>query len=174
MSDNIDLRYLRGKIYKIINDDFPNKIYIGSTIQLLCARHASHKKDIIKGKSCECRDMLNGNEKIILIKNFPCNTKEELRAEERKYIESMDCVNKHIPNRTAKEWYQDNKNSVKEKVKKYALEHKEKVKEYKTKYRLKNKNKATEKITCECGAVVSKRNISSHKKTNKHTNNLKK
>jgi hypothetical protein len=43
------------------------------------------------------------NYEIILIENYPCETKEELHKRERHFIESMQCVNKVIPTRTHKD-----------------------------------------------------------------------
>jgi len=54
----------------------------------------------------------------------------------------------------------------------YCADNSEKIKEYSEQYRRDNsekiKSQASEKITCECGCVVSKRNIAKHKKSAKH------
>ena len=44
------------------------------------------------------------NCKIELVENFPCNSKEELTKREGFYIQSNDCVNKHIAGRTKEEY----------------------------------------------------------------------
>ena len=75
--------YLNGKIYKItgINKDGKWVIYIGSTCQKLCVRMGTHRLDTNPCKSKiifeTCDDIT-----ITLIKNYPCNTKEELTYEE--------------------------------------------------------------------------------------------
>jgi len=82
-----------------------------------------------------------------LIEDFSCKRSEELHARERYWIENTECVNKNIPTRTDKEYYQDNKEIYfkkyyeehKEKIKQYREEHKEKRKECKKQYNLKKK-----------------------------------
>lgn len=39
---------------------------------------------------------------IVLIKEYPCKTKDQLLARKRFYIESLECVNKNIPGRTSR------------------------------------------------------------------------
>ena len=102
--------YSKGKIYKIVCNT-TGLIYIGSTVQdYLCNRLAGHKqkyKRYLKGKNhfVTSFDIIkNDNYKIILIENYPCNSKEELHREERKYIETIKCVNKYIPSRTKTEY----------------------------------------------------------------------
>ena len=38
---------------------------------------------------------------ILLIENFPCGSKKELRAREATFIQTMECVNKNIPEQTS-------------------------------------------------------------------------
>jgi hypothetical protein len=97
----VDNKYLNGKIYKItntINDD----IYIGSTRRGLNKRFTEHKskyKCYLKQtyryvsyfKLFEKYGIENCN--IILIKNYPCNSKTELEIEEGKIIRNNTCVN---------------------------------------------------------------------------------
>ena len=89
---------------------------------------------------------------------------------------------------TYKKRYEENKELFKEKFKKRYEENKEMINQQKMEYYQKNKEviriknkiykdchkedslKRNEKVTCECGAVISKRNISTHKKTQKHLN----
>jgi len=157
--------YSKSKIYKIVCDT-TGLIYIGSTIQKLCERLRGHKakyKGYLKGKYpfVTSFDILkNNNYKIILIENCPCNSKEELEREERQYIESIECVNKNIPGRTDKEYYEtykdkikenykNNKDKINEKHKKYYEDNKDKIreknKEYQIEYYQNNKDKIREK-----------------------------
>ena len=124
--------YSKGKIYKIV-DNTNGNIYVGSTIQKLCERLRGHRTDYksyLKGKQhyTTSFDIIkNDNYEIILIENCPCNTREELLREERKYIENIRCVNKIIPTRTKKEHYQDNKEQILETHKEYYKNNKENV-----------------------------------------------
>ena len=107
--------YQNGKIYKLVSN-LTDKIYIGSTSQSLSQRMGGHIKDYkFKNKYVSSSILIEyGDAKPILIKNYPCNSREELEAEERVYIEKMKCVNKYIPTRTKSEYYQDKKEQIKQ------------------------------------------------------------
>ena len=117
-------KYEKGKIYKIVSN-YTNEVYIGSTIQSLSQRMAGHRQDF-KRASCSSALILEyGDARPYLIKYFPCNSREELEAEERQYIVNTDCVNKQIPGgRTPKEYYLANKDKFNKKE--YYLANKEK------------------------------------------------
>jgi len=143
-------KYSRGKIYKIVCDT-TGLIYIGSTIQkYLSSRLSSHTSKYKKYLNntypflTSFKVLENNNFKIILIEKSPCNSKEELEKQERKYIETIDCVNKYVPTRTHNEWRIDNKNLLIEKRKKYYQDNKDKITERNKQYRLKNKDKVLE------------------------------
>ena len=144
--------YKNGKIYKIVSDN-SDKIYIGSTTQLLSKRHHSHRRSYIaylSGKShfvSSFKLFELGNTDIILLENFPCNNKEELYARERYYIELNKniCVNMHIPTRTDKEYYEQNKPSILINVKQYRQNNIESIKKKEKIYREKNKLTIAEK-----------------------------
>ena len=139
--------YNNGKIYKIIDSE--NKvIYIGSTTEQLCKRYSKHKHKAI------------GN-KIILLENFPCNSREELIKKEQEFIEQYDnLLNKFRAYRSEeqqeeymkeyrlnywKEYYEENKNEISEKKKIFYKENKDEILEKKKIYREKNKKKQSEK-----------------------------
>jgi len=65
----------------------------------------------------------------VLVENYPCNSKDELLARERHYIENNECVNKYIPGRPKAEA-----------DKAYAIANKDKIQEYKKEYYEKNKD----------------------------------
>jgi len=109
------VNYENSKIYQIVCYT-TGKVYIGSTCEPTLARrltkHRNDYKRFMKGTynyvySFEV--IKENNYKIELIKYFSCETKEQLSAEEGKYIRNMDCVNKQVAGRTSKEWRQDNK-----------------------------------------------------------------
>jgi len=142
----IDNKYSRGKIYRLICDT-TGLVYIGSTIEKLSRRLSKHRADykrFLNKKQhfiSSYKILENDNYKIILIVNFPCNSKEELHREERKYIETMDCINKIIPTRTNKEYKQQNKEHFKEYHKQYREENKEQIKIKKQEYYHENKER---------------------------------
>ena len=129
------VNYQLGKIYKIVCNT-TGKIYIGSTCEASLARrlccHRSDYKKQIAGKNIFLTSfevMESDNYEIILVENYPCNSKYELHSRERFFIENNDCVNKVIPKRTMKEWGQDNKEHIKEIHRKYRVNHKEQINE---------------------------------------------
>lgn len=167
-------KYQRGKIYKLVSSQ-TDKIYIGSTIQKLKYRKSQHeykykKNENKSSKFICCYDDFD----IILIKEYPCNSKEELIREEGNMIKQyLDiCVNYQIAGRTQKEskkeYYEKNK-------KEYYEKNKTKILEKRKEYRNKNKNlinkKQKEICNCECGFTYTKRNKARHLKTKKHQSN---
>jgi hypothetical protein len=148
------VNYENGKVYKIICN-ITGLIYIGSTAEILLSnRLGKHRRDyrsFLNGKYhyvSSFKILENNNYDIILLETYPCNNKYELKARERFYIESLNCVNKNIPNRTVKEYYEDNKQKIleynKQYNKKYREQNKQKIAEYKKEYYNDNKQKLAE------------------------------
>jgi hypothetical protein len=158
---NIDERYKKGKIYKLISS-LTTDVYIGSTVRELNIRlshHKSHYKIFIKGESNDCtsyRLFEKGIDKIEiqLIEDYNCDNKRSLHLRERYWIENtINCINKFIPTRNGKEYYQANREIRLEQMKEY-----------------RQQEKAKEKTTCECGSIIKKSQFQQHNKTKKHTN----
>ena len=153
--------YQNGKIYSIRS---PNneKYYIGSTTQKLHNRMAGHRTLKNNGSS---KEIINsGGAYIELIENFSCNNKEELLKREGELIRKFknDIVNMIIPNRTHKEYIQDNK----DKIKKY-------MDDYSEQYYKNNKEQilinGKEKFNCNCGSInIRKAEKARHYKSIKH------
>jgi len=137
-------KYNNSKIYKLVcNNTGLN--YYGSTIQTLPKRLYEHKRS---NDSKAYEIIKNGNFEIILVEIFNCNSKLELEKKERYYIENNECINKNIPTRTKREYYEKNKEMLKEKhkekINEYRLNNKQKANEYAKKYYLLNKEKHKE------------------------------
>lgn len=153
--------YKNAKIYKLWSPE-GNDIYIGATTQKLCSRKASHIADT-KRKKCMSRILYEkyNDVRIELLECFPCENKDELNKKEGEYIRNNNCVNKDIPGRTGKEWYEDNK---------------EKVLEYQYDYRLNNQDKIKERksirIMCECGEEINKDDKARHFKSKTHIDKI--
>ena len=98
--------YQDAKIYKLVNDSMPGLVYYGSTVNTFARRLGQHKAPTNKCKS-KCL-FEHGTVQIFLVEEYPCENKLQLNARERFYIENNDCVNKHIPGRSKKEYYHDN------------------------------------------------------------------
>jgi hypothetical protein len=173
--------YSNAKIYKIVCN-ITGLIYVGSTCKKLCQRIAQHRatyKQYLKGNHnfiTSFQILENGDYDIILIEEVKnCENKEQLRARERYYIESLDCVNKVIVGRSKKEYAQLNKDTIKEYQKEYRKEHKEVNKEYNKKYLETNKAKINAKKLCpHCNIEVYKRHFNQHEQTIRHQKSLNK
>jgi len=125
------------KIYKITSLNNPDMVYYGHTCQTLARRFATHKSNYNTSTSKLIIEL--GNAVILLVENFPCETEDQARAREAEYILNNECVNKNIPGRTEKQYYQDNKEKLNEQQKKYYEEHKEKLNEQQKIYNEDNK-----------------------------------
>ena len=143
-------------IYKLCcNDPTITDCYVGSTVNFKCRKN-DHKT---------CCNNENGkrynfnvykfirehggfeNWSMILIENFPCDSKLELLKRERYWFETLGAtLNKQVPSRgpnEAKKNYRDNN-------------------------REKRNAKNREKFKCICGSIHSRINKSKHLKTKKH------
>jgi hypothetical protein len=164
---------MKGYIYKIY-DNTNGNVYYGSTKEKVSSRITKHRfdyKKYLEGKKNHIRSfdiLCNNDYSYCVVEEIEFENKWELLNRERYWIENNDCLNKYIPNRTNKEYYQDNKEIITKKHKEYYEDNKEKMKEIMKKYREDNKEKNKEKITCECGCEVRKGNITIHRKTKKH------
>lgn len=138
--------YKNGKVYKII-DNTNGNIYIGSTCKTLSQRLAQHRcsyKRYLEGKGNNIKsfDILkNEDYNIILLEKCEnISSKEELLSRERHYIDNLECVNKNIPGRTQKEYYEANKNDILEYYKKYRETNIDDIKEHRKLYYQTNKD----------------------------------
>ena len=140
------------------------------------------------------------NVKIVLIEELSCKDKEELTRKEYEHIlrnkNDEKCLNMLIGNSfdeeynrnynkqyrednkdKIKQYKETNKNLLKDYNKQYREKNKDKINEYNKQYYKQyrqleeNKEKLNQKITCECGSIISKHNINIHKKSQKHIKN---
>ena len=179
MNDNV---YKNSKIYKLISNK-TELIYIGSTYDKLCKRkqnHISKYKYYLKHNkhyvsSCELLKL--GDVDIILIENYSCNNRDELRARERHHIELNKniCVNierPYISDEEKKEYFEkyriDNNDILKENQKNIYNNNKDKILE---KHKLHYEK--MEKVKCDvCNIEFKKKWKIQHEKTKSHINKL--
>lgn len=142
-------KYAGGKIYRLVNN-VDDKEYVGSTTQALHQRKSGHKNDATTKTKQRVYEHLNkigwDNVFIVLIENYPCNNRDELKARERYFIEQRKPVlNTFIPLRTPTEYYIDNKDAINEKNTAYYQANKEVVCEKHKEYKRNNKEVIVEK-----------------------------
>ena len=81
-------------------------------------------------------------------------------------------TNKEKINQQQREAYARNKEKHHEREKEYRETHKEQINEKNRRYQQSHKEeikaKKSEKVTCECGAVIARNSITEHKKSNRH------
>ena len=123
-------KYRNGKIYRIdIGEDF----YIGSTCKkYLCQRKGGHVESLRDGDPMRLYVKMRelGLDftmvELTLVKDFPCDTKQELFREEGRIQRELNpTLNDRIAGRTEAEYYQDNKEEFKEKARQYHQDHRE-------------------------------------------------
>jgi group I intron endonuclease len=84
--------YQNGQVYKIVNS-VNDRIYVGSTTQMLCKRMALHRNSAKSQTSniyTAMREIGVEHFKILLIENFPCQSKAELEAREYAILDTFD------------------------------------------------------------------------------------
>jgi hypothetical protein len=159
-------RYNNGVIYKICcKDTNINEIYIGSTCNL--SRRKYCHKDRCTNNTNKSHYFVyefirnNGgwnNWKLIPIKFYPCDNKNELLMEEQRFIDNLKPkLNKINSFNTESEEKRRNKdyNKIYHQKNKDNINDKCKIRNY-------------QKIKCDCGAIINKGGLSNHKKTKKH------
>ena len=154
--------YQNSKIYKIVCNE-TNDVYIGSTTVKLSERMSKHRNHYKRYKAGKMNYITSfeilkyPSAKILLVRNTPCNSKEELDALEAGFIKNNECVNKVVPGRTKAEWYQDNAEQIKQCHKRYRQENAESIKKYKN-----------QKHVCECGGKYTSVNKKRHFHSKNH------
>ena len=140
-----------GYIYKIVSTDIKIKeCYVGSTTNFR-TRKNKHKSNC-NNENSDCYNLYvyqfirdNGgwdSFSMVQIEEFKFNTRNELNARERYWIETLQAtLNKKIPTRTDKEYYEDNKDKIKDRKKDYRDNNKDKIKERDKEYYKNNKDK---------------------------------
>lgn len=153
--------YQKGKIYTIRcrNDD--NLIYVGSTIVSLSKRFNQHKNEKKMKNTFHTKITDWDNWYIELYENYPCNNKEELNKREGEIIRQMANLNIQIPQRTAEEIIDYNKNRKHIYNTTLPQEKRDAI----------NLRRRT-KCICECGEEIIKDSKARHIKSQKHLDKM--
>ena len=167
---------MKGYIYKIY-DNTNGNVYYGSTKQLLCKRIAGHKAKYncylnknINSSYCKSYEIIKNNDySYCVVEELEYESKWELLNKERYYIENNECINKQIPTRTGKEYYENNKEIIAEKGKIYRENNKEIIAKKMKIYCENNKEIIAEKkkIYCENNKEIINERTKIYREQNK-------
>lgn len=176
-------KYQNGKIYKIISYAHPDEVYYGSTVEALSKRMAHHIWNATSQKKyvCSSKQVLQYDDaKILLVENYPCNSREELNKREGEYILNNKCVNKIVAGQTEKEYRLVHKEERKEKRKVYEKNNAETIKirrqHYSKQYLEQNRTEIHQRRNkeelCKCGETYSYANKRRHEASQIHIKKL--
>ena len=176
---------MKGFIYKISSPS-TDKIYIGSTIIPLQQRFSLHLSKTKYGiNNCNSKLIIAlGDAVIECLEEVEYEDEDTLRLKEGEYIRQYwdSCVNRIIPGRTQKEYYEEHKQEIAnyhreynklnreyiaERVKRYYEANKVEIQEYERKrwetYKVEYNALRREKIACvKCSKMISKCNMNRH------------
>jgi len=176
------VNYKNSSIYKLCCKDTDIKdIYVGSTTNFK-RRKTQHKSSCNKQGNIAYNNYVyqfireNGgfnNWDMVEICKYSCDNKRELHTEERRHLELLGAkLNKVIPSRTKKEYYENNKQEIAVYQKEYRKNNKQEIAEQNKQYRKNNKEiinkKKRVKTDCKCGGKYTHDNKSRHFKSKKH------
>ena len=125
-----------------IRSPHTDKYYIGSTAQILCKRfsdHIRHYRRYLNGKTnftTSFKILELGDAYIELLEEINCDNRNQLEKREGELIREhkINCVNRNIPCRTGKEYYNDNSDIIKEHRKEYYNDNSDIIKEHRKEY----------------------------------------
>ena len=162
--------YDEAKIYIIRNTE-NEKVYIGSTCWEISKRFNEHKRCIHKTKIKSYKLYVAMSELgpecfyWELVEKYPCDNISQLTAREGYWIKHYNSwkvehgYNKKLEQRSRAEYYEDNKEIIKQKAKAH---HEEARNEF-----------YNEVIPCSCGMTYTRANKSRHERTKQHQQALK-
>ena len=150
--------YKNGKIYQLVCNE-TGEVYIGSTVQDLERRLSSHE---VSANCCRSKQIIDRNNYYIeILETYPCNNEFELDRKEGEYQRAIECINYKIAGRTAKEYYQDNKEKLVSSQHEYRQNNKEAINAI-------NKAYNSKVVICECGIKSTKGSLSRHRRSKRH------
>ena len=170
-----------GYIYKLTSVH-TDKCYVGSTKQSIEARFGKHKSTYKlwkKGSSYYTSSFVLFElgidaVQIEMLEEIVFENIIELKDKERFYINTNNCVNLYLPNRTITEWRADNIEHNKNRDAEYYIVNKEYRLDFQKKYRLENletiKKKHAEQFNCDCGGHYNYCHKLRHLQSQKHLN----
>ena len=147
-----------GSVY-LMSDGILN--YYGSTKDRLSDRLTCHK-----APTNNCSTKLMNKDKMTIVEVERVEELEQLKIRENWFIKNNECVNKHAAITSKEEKLAQHR----ARSKKYYEANKQKC--YEADVRSRIKRGEYDKITCECGSIMNKGEMTRHKKSIKHINYL--
>jgi len=176
--------YTNTIIYKLINYDYPDLVYVGSTTNF-SKRKQHHKEGCFNTKCIKHNIKLyntireNGgwdNWNMIKLCDYPCKSKREAEQEEDRYMQLLKPtlnMRRAFQTSESRKEYIDKRKGIKKGYDK--IRRTEKAEEIKAKKReayLRDKEIGSQMIACICGSKIQNRFKRNHEKTPKHLNYL--
>ena len=172
------MNYSNACVYKICCRDLEvTDVYVGSTTNLAKRRYqhkttCTNEKD--KNHNCLVYRFIRDhggwdNWTVTKVQEATVTCSEDLLQLERACMERLGAtLNKCVPSRSKKEYQEDNKEQISERMKDYYEANKtERLKKAKQ-YREAHKSEIAEKVKCQCGSMVGKYYMKRHCETAKH------
>jgi hypothetical protein len=152
---------MQGIVY-MLRSPSTGMVYYGSTNDTIemrlrghSANYKSYKKGLMKYMMTAFKVLECGDAEILTIEKVAGDL-PTLREREAYYIKNMPCVNKYVPNRSQKQYYEDNKAKRLEQMKAYYNAHKQEINE---------KRKQPKNCDlCKCNVT----NSTQHRRSKKH------
>lgn len=156
----IPIDYSKNVIYKLVCNDLNVKdIYVGHTTNFIdrkrSHKHNCHNENSSKYYHLKVYEVIRANMgwdnwSMILVEEYPCENRLQAEQRERYWLETLGAtLNYNVPSRNKKEYYQQNKEYLKEKNKEYYQQNAEEIikkkKEYQKEYRQQNAEKIIKK-----------------------------
>ena len=118
----------------------------------------------IAGRTCKEYYDDNKYELLKKQKKYNDDNKEYINSRQKIY----NAVNREKRIETSRTYREKNRQEINKKQREWNKDNKDKISQQKKQYYNDNKDKINQKITCDCGCIVSKKSIKIHQQTNKH------
>ena len=140
--------YTKGRVY-VVHNTFDTRKYVGSTTGSLAKRMGEHRWAANHGNERPLYVAMreHGVDKFYIqhVKDYACERKEQLNAEEGRVMREMNTLapngyNLFLAGRKTKEWIADNKERYDARVREYRATHQEELKAYFREQHAKNRD----------------------------------
>ena len=158
------VNYKNAVIYKIYNNENNSLCYIGSTCNFR-ARKSEHKSICYNKKRKQYNSKIyqmirdNGGWEAftcVIIEEYPCESKVQLCMRENEYMIEYKVNMNVLRAYTSRE-------EKKQYSKQYDIDNVDKIRERTKKHR-------SQKVTCECGCILTQHALTRHKRSQSHLN----